>query len=75
MKTRSFVNSLAAIAAAALVSGSAQAAMIAGWDFSQYAGDGLLSVDGASFTTTLPANYSSLDPTAAQSTALKKASI
>ena len=63
MKTRSFVNSLAAIAAAALVSGSAQAAMIAGWDFSQYAGDGLLSVDGASFTTTLPANYSSLDPT------------
>ncbi len=63
MKIRTLFNSVAALAAAALLSGSAQAAMIAGWDFSQYAGDGLLSVDGATFTTTLPANYSNLDPT------------
>src|SRR5262245_43391323 len=43
---------------------SAQASVIAGWDFSQYAGDGFMSIDGGgSFTNTLSANYSDLDPT------------
>lgn len=37
--------------------------LIAGWDFSQYQGDGFLSIDGVGFTDTLDANYSSLDPT------------
>jgi hypothetical protein len=43
--------------------GSAQALMVAGWDFSQYLGDGILSTDGATGANTLPANYSNLDPT------------
>ena len=43
---------------------SAQANLVAGWDFSQYAGDGFMSVDGGStFTNTLSANYSDLDRT------------
>ena len=37
--------------------------MIAGWDFSQYFDVGALSTDGATFTDTLHANYSDLDPT------------
>jgi hypothetical protein len=37
--------------------------MVAGWDFSQYLGAGLLSIDGATFTDQLAANYSDLDPT------------
>jgi hypothetical protein len=40
---------------------TAGADMIAGWDFSQYFGDGLLSIDGATFANTLAANYSHLD--------------
>jgi hypothetical protein len=40
----------------------AQALLVAGWDFSPYFGDGLLSTDGATYTDTLPANYSALDP-------------
>jgi hypothetical protein len=63
MKMR-LVTSLTPLALAALVGSSAQATMIAGWDFSQYAGDGFMSVDGGgSFTNTLDANYSDLDPT------------
>jgi hypothetical protein len=55
--------SLTSLALAALVGGSAEATMIAGWDFSQYAGDGFMSVDGGgTFTNTLDANYSDLDP-------------
>ena len=41
----------------------ATAAMVAGWDFSQYAGPGFLTVDGMNFVDTLDANYSDLDPT------------
>jgi len=41
----------------------ARAFLVAGWDFSQYFGDGILSVDGVGYTTQLSANYSSLDPT------------
>lgn len=73
MKKR-LVTSLTPLALAALVGSSAQATMIAGWDFSQYTGDGFMSVDGGgSFTNTLAANYSDLDPTfgaGAESTAL-----
>jgi len=50
--------------ASALVFGvPAQAELVAGWDFSQYLGDGILSIDGEEFTDTLSANYSNLDPT------------
>jgi len=65
MKTR-ISNSLIPLALAALVAGpsAAQSSLVAGWDFSQYAGDGFMSIDGgSSFTNTLPANYSDLDPT------------
>ena len=40
-----------------------RAEMVAGWDFSQYFGDGLLSIDGQTYTGVLSANYSNLDPT------------
>lgn len=40
----------------------ARAELVAGWDFSQYLGDGLLSIDGVSYTETLGANYSNLVP-------------
>ncbi|MFH1498035.1 MAG: PEP-CTERM sorting domain-containing protein [Verrucomicrobiota bacterium] len=49
---------IAALSALALCS-SAQAALISGWDFSQYSGDGQNSIDGATFTNVLSANYSS----------------
>jgi hypothetical protein len=63
MKAR-IATSLTALALVALVGSSAQATMIAGWDFSQYAGDGFMSIDGGStFANTLDANYSDLDPT------------
>src|SRR6056297_2983786 len=42
--------------------GMAQADLIAGWDFSQYATAGRLTIDGTTNTNTLDANYSSLDP-------------
>jgi hypothetical protein len=61
MRTRTL---LASIALSALTAGSAQAATIAGWDFSQYlSGGGFLSIDGATLTNALSANYSNLDPT------------
>jgi hypothetical protein len=63
MKTR-IATSLTALALAAFVGSSAEATMVAGWDFSQYAGDSFMSTDGGgSFTNTLDANYSDLDPT------------
>lgn len=46
-------------AATALAAAGAGAETVAGWDFSQYRGNG----DLAPFTDTLPANYSDLDPT------------
>jgi len=36
---------------------------VAGWDFSQYLGAGVLSTDGSTFTSTLSANYSEWDAT------------
>lgn len=56
---------IAAMIGAITFGGSAQALMVAGWDFSQYLGAGLLSIDGAEFTDTLGANYSHLVPAAA----------
>jgi hypothetical protein len=38
----------------------ARAELVAGWDFSQYFADALLSIDGETYTDTLGANYSSL---------------
>ncbi|MCG8589592.1 MAG: PEP-CTERM sorting domain-containing protein [Proteobacteria bacterium] len=54
---------IASVAALAVSAGSAQADMIAGWDFSQYLGAGALSTDGATLSTSLDANYSDFDPT------------
>jgi hypothetical protein len=64
MRKLQMKSTLLAIVAAAAVTfgaaGAAQALLVAGWDHSQYFGDALLSTDGATFTDTLPANYSSL---------------
>ena len=54
---------LGAFALSTLAGAPARAEMIAGWDFSQYFGAGFLSIDGATFTEVLSANYSDLDPT------------
>ncbi len=43
--------------------GAARAFVVAGWDFSQYAGDGFLSIDGQNIVLTLSANASNFDPT------------
>lgn len=61
MKAKLLLGTATALALS--IGGSANAAMIAGWDFSQYFGDGLLSLDGETLTDTLPANYSNFDPT------------
>jgi hypothetical protein len=63
MKNRILRTALGSLALSVILTGSAHAGMIAGWDFSQYFGAGELSVDGASYTNVLSANYSSLDPT------------
>jgi hypothetical protein len=57
---------IASVATAAILLASAvqaQQETIAGWDFSQYFSDGLLTTDGTTTTNTLPANYSVLDTT------------
>jgi hypothetical protein len=58
------IAAITAITVSAFGAGSAHAAMIAGWDFSQWAGDGALITDGTTFEfrDTLEANYSNLDP-------------
>jgi hypothetical protein len=62
MKTKALFASFACLALSTLVAGSARAVMIAGWDFSQYAFDGAISIDGSNLTNRLDANYSNLDP-------------
>jgi hypothetical protein len=52
---------MAALVSTVAVSGSAHAVMIAGWDFSQYFSSGELSIDQATYTDTLAANYSNRD--------------
>lgn len=54
---------IAAVIGAITVGGNARATMVAGWDFSQYLGDGTLVIDDGSifdFVYTLGANYSHL---------------
>ena len=58
---------IASLGLAASLSSPASASTIAGWDFSQYVGSSFLSIDGGSFTNTLDANYSDLDPNGAGS--------
>lgn len=58
-----FKKTLAALASVLLVAGSAQAAVIAAWDFSQFFGPGAPTIDGASLVTTVTSNYSDFDPT------------
>jgi hypothetical protein len=54
---------LAALTSLAMA-GSAQAVMVAGWDFSQYAGENYMDTDeSGEYKNTLPSNYSDLDPT------------
>jgi hypothetical protein len=63
MKKRLWISSLAALGISVLSAGGANAAMVAGWDFSQYLAPGALTIDGATGTSILSANYSNLDPT------------
>lgn len=63
MKMRFLLTPILSLAASALLAGQAQAVTVAGWDFSQYLGEGLLTTDGATGADTLVSNYSNLDPT------------
>lgn len=54
---------LAVLALVAAIAAPAHAKLIAGWDFSQYAGDNSNSIDdGVTYTNILAANYSNLVP-------------
>jgi hypothetical protein len=63
MNARTLIASIASVVVSALVAGPAQATLIAGWDFSQWAAPGQLTTDGSNPANALDANYSSLDPT------------
>jgi len=63
MNTTFFKTTLCSLGFALAVTGPAHAALIAGWDFSQYVSSGELSIDGATYTNVLSANYSNLDLT------------
>jgi hypothetical protein len=63
MKRRLLISSLAALGISVLTAGAAHATMVAGWDFSQYLGPAVLTIDGATGANVLSANYSNLDPT------------
>ena len=65
MKTKllTIASLLTCVALSVSSAGPAHAAMVAGWDFSQYFADGILSIDGNAYTGVLSANYSDLDPT------------
>lgn len=54
------LTTITALAASVIFAGSAGAVTVAGWDFSQYFGENLLTIDGASGADTLSANYSNL---------------
>ena len=62
MKLRMTMLALASLALA----GTAQAEMVAGWDFSQYGGSSFLAIDSGSsplvYANELEANYPDLDP-------------
>lgn len=60
------IGSAILLAVGGFAGSTARAELVAGWDFSQYIGDGNLVIDDGSlfeFVDTLSANYSSLDPT------------
>lgn len=61
MKNRMLI--IASMVTALAAAGTAQADVIAGWDFSQYFTAGRLTTDGTTYKSTLNANYSELDPT------------
>jgi len=65
MKARllAIASTILSIVAFTSIAGSAQAYLAAGWDFSQFLGDGALTIDGSAYQNTLSANYSDLDPT------------
>lgn len=63
MKVRILLSTLAATALAVTASPALAVSMVAGWDFSQYAGDSFPSLDGENLVNTLDSNYSDLDPT------------
>jgi hypothetical protein len=63
MKAKLLLSTLAATALAVTASPALALSMVAGWDFSQYAGDLFPSLDGADVVNTLDSNYSDLDPT------------
>src|SRR5262245_63077392 len=69
MRAQLRVVAIAVFAASLAIAGSARAAFIAGWDFTQYAGAGGLQIseDPNTFeainSNTLKANYSDFDPT------------
>jgi hypothetical protein len=58
MKKNLIATASAVVASACLALAAAADITVAGWDFSQYSGDGILGG-----LNTLPANYSTLDPT------------
>jgi hypothetical protein len=61
MKAKLSILSLAFAGISAMVASPALAStMVAGWDFSQYAFDNFLSLDGATLSDTLDANHSDL---------------
>jgi MYXO-CTERM domain-containing protein len=65
MKTKPLaIVSISSLAVLAFAAGSTHASVIAGWDFSQWAGDGALITDSTAMTfrNNLEANYSDLDP-------------
>jgi hypothetical protein len=62
MKAKLF-STLAGAALLAVASPALAVSMVAGWDFSQYAGDSFPSLDGENLVNTLDSNYSDLDPT------------
>jgi hypothetical protein len=57
------IKYLLVMAASLAVASPSQAALIAGWDFSQYAVQGFVTLDGATLQNTLQSNHSDLDPT------------
>ncbi len=62
-RSRAIASAILSMAVCTSIAGSAQAFLVAGWDFSQFVGDGLLSINGTTFRNSLTANYSDLDPT------------
>ncbi len=61
--SRAIASAIFSLIVSTSIAGSSQAFLVAGWDFSQFVGDGLLSINGTTFKTALSANYSDLDPT------------